>query len=292
MIIPFIKAHGAGNDFLFTFASHLPAVTQLANAQLASIARAICHRNTGIGADGWYLIEMPPDPGGAGLPRIRLWNSDGSYAGLSGNGTRCVAAILASRGLAGDPVRILTGAGERILHRRPPESETDRSLWFEMEMGAPQIGAVRFPLPLAAGEREVTILDVGNPQCVLAVEEFPPDWTALAAEIEGHPHFPSRTNVSLIRALDPHTIEARFYERGAGHTLSSGTGSTGAAAAAILLDLVKSPVTVRTEFGPLYIRTGEVPITDGGTVWLTGPAEEIGTGQFLFLDADRFALAT
>ncbi|MEZ5402725.1 MAG: diaminopimelate epimerase [Bryobacteraceae bacterium] len=267
MTIPFIKAHGAGNDFLYTFAHELPA-----GLDMAEIARRMCHRNTGIGADGWYVIDT-----GGELPWVRLWNSDGSSAGLSGNGTRCAAAILAARGLAGDPVRIVTGSGERVLHRR--ESSMP-GMWFEMEMGSPRVEAVRYPLELAGGAREVTIVDVGNPQCAAAVEEFPADWAAMGAEIEGHGHFPERTNVSFIRRVDRHTIEARFYERGAGHTLSSGTGSTGAAVAAILLDLVESPVTVRTEFGPLYIRWEVPPMEPSGPAFLTGPAEEIGSGQY------------
>jgi diaminopimelate epimerase len=268
--IPFLKAHGAGNDFLYTFRHELPE--GLNDAELPVIARAICRRNTGIGGDGWYIIDTSGE-----LPRIRLFNSDGSYAGLSGNGTRCAAAILAVRGLAGDPVRILTGSGERVLYRKDAAGP---GMWFEMNMGVPRVDALRFALPLGSGGRAVTILDVGNPQCAVAVESFPPDWVELGAEIEGHPHFPDRTNVSFLRPVDRHTIEARFFERGAGHTLSSGTGATGAAVAAILLDLVEGPVTVRTEFGPLYIRREQVPMEEQGSVWLTGPAEEVGAGRF------------
>jgi diaminopimelate epimerase len=125
----------------------------------------------------------------------------------------------------------------------------------------------------------VTILDVGNPQCVVFVDEFPPNWEALGAEIEAHPHFPKRTNVSFVRVVDPHAIETRFYERGAGVTLSSGTGSTGAAVAAILRELVSSPVEVRTPAGEaLRLRWDE-------SVFLTGPAEIIATGEFFLTSA-------
>src|SRR6202011_5369076 len=133
---------------------------------------------------------------------------------------------------------------------------------------------IRCNLPLGSGPQEVTILDIGNPQCVVFVESFPQNWEALGAEIEGHPRFPKRTNVSFVQLIDAHTIETRFYERGAGVTLSSGTGSTGAGVAAILRKLAASPVTVQTPAGEsLQLRWDE-------SVYLTGPAEIVGSGEF------------
>jgi diaminopimelate epimerase len=106
------------------------------------------------------------------------------------------------------------------------------------------------------------------------VETFPSDWRVVAAEAEGHPRFPHRSNVSLVRATGPHAIEAVFYERGAGETRSSGTGSTGAAIAAILRGKVTSPVEVQTPAGSMALRWGD-------SVYLTGPAEFIGEGTYL-----------
>jgi diaminopimelate epimerase len=262
MPIPFTKAHGAGNDFLLTWADQVPDV------DLPSTARAICDRHTGIGADGWILIRDNA---------IRLFNSDGSEAEISGNGTRCVAALLIdveqAAGRAVDQVTIRTGAGPkhlRLLHR------DGRRFLFEMNMGSPIFDnrEIRCNLPLASGTQEVTILHVGNPQCVVFVESFPQNWEALGEEIEGHPRFPKRTNVSFVRVIDAHTIETRFYERGAGVTLSSGTGSTGAGVAAILRKVVASPVIVRTPAGEsLQLRWDD-------SVYLTGPAEIVGAGEF------------
>jgi len=258
MTIPFTKAHGAGNDFLLTWEHQLPA------CDLIQTARAICDRHTGVGADGWILIRDN---------RIRLFNADGSQAEISGNGTRCAAALLIESGAFSDRVTIITGAGPkhlRLLERRA------RHYVFEMDMGTPRFveAQLRYALPLRRGPLEVTILDVGNPQCVVFVEEFPDDWETLGAEIEGHPHFSKRTNVSFVRTVDRHTIETRFYERGAGVTLSSGTGSTGAAAASILRGVTASPVEVRTPAGEaLRLRWDE-------SVFLTGPAEIIATGEF------------
>jgi diaminopimelate epimerase len=256
--IPFTKAHGAGNDFLMTWAEQAP------REDLSAVARAICDRHTGIGADGWIVVE------GAS---IRLFNADGSEADISGNGTRCTAALLVDSGRSGPELDITTGAGTK--HLRLIERHGEQFL-FEMNMGVPhwieeQVG---YRLPLASGEREVTILDVGNPQCAVLADEIPTNWRELGAEIEGHPFFPKRTNVSFIRVIDEHTIEARFFERGAGATLSSGTGSTGAAVAAILRKAVRSPVRVIGEAGELNLRW------EGDSVFLTGPAVIIGAGDF------------
>jgi diaminopimelate epimerase len=265
MLIPFTKAHGAGNDFLLSPTDRVPA------GDLASLARAICNRHTGIGADGWILMR------GAA---IRLFNSDGSEAEISGNGTRCAAALLLESDGSAQEVTIATGAGPkhlRLLER------TGRRFLFEMDMGDPEFyeHQVRFLLPLRDATPEVTILDVGNPQCVLFVDQFPADWESLGAEIEAHPHFPRRTNVSFVRPVDRNTIEVRFYERGAGVTLSSGTGSTGAAVAAILRKVAASPVTVLTAAGEsLTLRW------DTTSVYLTGPAEIVGAGEFYWSRTD------
>jgi len=261
--IPFVKAHGAGNDFLFTWKLDAPSSAR------EEAARALCGRHTGVGADGWYVVS----PGTAEYDAaVELHNSDGSRAELSGNGTRCAAALLVDAGLAGQHVRILTGAG--IKHLRLLGREATR-FTFEMGMGRPVCSDehVRFALPLPDGPREVTILDVGNPQCAVFVEDFFFDWRRLGAVIERHPQFPQRTNVSFVRVVDGHTVEARFWERGAGETLSSGTGSTGAAAAAVLRGLVQSPVRVLTSAGSLDLRWDD-------EVYLVGPAEIVARGEF------------
>src|SRR5229473_7296959 len=239
MNIAFTKAHGAGNDFLLTWAEQIPG-----GNDLHAMARAICDRHTGIGGDGWMLVRDTS---------IRLFNADGSEAEISGNGTRCAAALLMDSGQASKEITITTGAGPK--HLRLVE-RIGRRFLFEMNMGQPvfQVDQVRYSLPLQRGAQEVTILDVGNPQCAVFTDRIPEDWKVLGAEIEAHPHFPKRTNVSFVRAVDAHTIEARFYERGAGATLSSGTGSTGAAVAAILRKVVASPVRVVGEAGELMVR--------------------------------------
>ena len=136
-----------------------------------------------------------------------------------------------------------------------------------------QIEELKAGLP-AAIQCDATVLNVGNPQCAVFVENFDFDWRDLGARIESHKRFPNRTNVSFVRVLDRHTIETRFFERGAGETMSSGTGSTGAAAAAAARGLVESPVTVQTPAGPLTLRW------EDSDILLAGPAEIVARGEF------------
>ena len=264
MRIPFTKAHGAKNDFLLTWSDEAP------EGDHPAMARAICDRHTGVGADGWMLVSRPTDADAEGA--IQLYNSDGSVAEISGNGTRCAAAMLVKHGYAAGVVRVRTGAGIKTLRllRRG-----GLSFEFEMNMGRPEVTALEFALPLTAGSRDVTLLWVGNPQCAVPVDNFDFDWRAMGAEIESHPHFPNRTNVSFIRSVDEHSVEARFYERGAGETMSSGTGSTGAAAAAVARGFAQWPVRVITPAGPIDLREEQ------GEVYLTGPAEIVAEGTFL-----------
>lgn len=264
MTIPFTKAHGARNDFLLTWERDAPP------ADRPEAAVAICDRHSGVGGDGWYLISPVAD--GSADAAIHLYNSDGSEAELSGNGTRCVAALLVHSGLAGDTVRIHTRAGLKQLRLA---SRTGRRFEFEMDMGVPECrpDCVRFPLQLDGSTLDATIINVGNPQCAVFVDSFDLDWRRLGAAIERHPLFPNRTNVSFVRVVDKHTVDVLFWERGAGETMSSGTGSTGAAAAAILRDVVASPVRVLTPAGPLELRWED-------QIRLVGPAEIIAVGDF------------
>src|SRR5690242_10419370 len=145
MKIPYTKAHGAHNDFLLTWRSEAPDSGQ---HDYAEIARAICERHTGVGADGWMLVDPPHDADAEGT--IQLYNSDGSTAEISGNGTRCAAAFLIRHGYAAGLVRVRTGAGVktlRLLRRGGLRFD------FEMNMGSIDVTELRFPLPLSEGPR-------------------------------------------------------------------------------------------------------------------------------------------
>jgi diaminopimelate epimerase len=254
MKIPFTKAHGTRNDFLLTWDHDVsPGI------DLPALAVAICDRHTGVGADGWLLVSKNAS--------IRLWNSDGSTSEMSGNGTRCAAAFLIEAGHASNEIVITTGAGPKHLWLLDRQGH---AFSFEMNMGRAKIEE----LHARVQDHDAVILKVGNPQCALMVPSFDLDWRTLGASIERDPRFPNRTNVSFVEVLDRHTIDVRFFERGAGETMSSGTGSTGAAAAAVARGLVESPLEVRTPAGPLALRW------DGHDILLAGPAEIVASGEF------------
>ncbi len=261
MTIPFIKAHGARNDFLLTWRGQLPA-----NAgSSVDLSQAICNRYTGVGADGWIILDEAPDADAA----IELWNSDGSRSEISGNGTRCAAALLVKEGRARNPeIRIATGAGPKTLRLL---NRAGNHFSFEMNMGSARVEELRSTL---VPGRDAVILNVGNPQIAVFTNDFDFDWRTLGSQLERHPHFPNRTNVSFVRVADDHTLDVRFFERGAGETMSSGTGSTGAAAAATARGLVTSPVRILTPAGPLDIRQV------GEEFLLAGPAEITVGGEF------------
>ncbi|HEX5431617.1 MAG TPA: diaminopimelate epimerase [Bryobacteraceae bacterium] len=271
--IPYLKAHGARNDFLLTWRGELPS----AISDFEAAARAICDRNTGVGADGWILLSFDAGASPEGADgSIDLWNSDGSRSEISGNGTRCAAAALMESGRVpdrtGQKIVIRTGAGTKhltLLERR--------GLFFllEMNMGCAKIEELCSGIALG---RESVILNVGNPQCAVFVPDFKFDWQSLGAQLERHPRFPNRTNVSFVRVADRHTLDVRFFERGAGETMSSGTGSTGAAAAAYARGFVEPPVQVLTPAGPLRLRW------QGEEILLAGPAEITARGEFYWIE--------
>jgi diaminopimelate epimerase len=264
--IPFSKLHGAENDFLLTWSDDVPP------RDLPDLARKICARYTGIGADGWMIVSRAP----GGL-KTRLFNSDGSEPEISGNGTRCAAAFaLLSGGAKGDSIAITTAAGVKVLKVL---AWKDTYFRFEMDMGRPSYreDEIRTELRVDSQVFDATILNVGNPQCAIFVDALPDDWRASAALAEMNKRFPNRTNVSFVRVLDEHNIETVFFERGAGETRSSGTGSTGAAVAAILRKQARSPVIVHTPAGDLTLRWEN-------SVYLTGPAQFVGEGVFILAD--------
>jgi diaminopimelate epimerase len=260
MKIPFTKLHGAENDFLLTWANEAPA------ENLPEAARRICARTTGVGADGWMLAS--PDHNGLST---RLFNSDGSTAEMSGNGTRCAAAFALLHNVTPGPdLTVKTGAGPKHLHLI---SRRGGLFQFEMDMGDPQVEELRATMHLCGRDFDATLLDVGNPQCAIFSGPFPEDWRTIAAEAERHPRFPRGSNVSFVQVIDRHNIRAVFFERGAGETRSSGTGSTGAAAAAILRCVADSPVEIHTPAGRLMLRWEK-------SIFLTGPAELVAEGEF------------
>jgi diaminopimelate epimerase len=192
---------------------------------------------------------------------------------MSGNGTRCAAAFALWKGVvAGPQIPISTAAGQKMLRMI---SRSGLRFLFEMNMGMPRTEDLQTTMHLAGADYDATILNVGNPQCAIFVDQMPAHWRDAAKEAERHERFPNHSNVSFVQVVDRHAIQCVFYERGAGETRSSGTGSTGAGCAAILRGAVESPVEIRTPAGSMTLRWDD-------SVYLTGPAEVIGEGRFFF----------
>lgn len=278
----FTKAQGMGNDFLII---EVEDIALLHSA--TELAVQMCERNYGAGADGIVFVTRCGDDSADFASRI--FNADGSEAGVSGNGTRCAAAFFYYAGLWSEPeIRIATAAGVkrgRLVSRESARFE------FEFDMGRPVLSSeavpmrlsspleevVRYPLYLGGDLIEVTCLSMGNPQCVI----FVADLSAVNLEeigplIEHHPVFPDRANVEFARAISKEEIEIRIWERGAGHTLSSGTGSCASGVAASLNGLTDRNVRVITEGGALQVNW-----QSDGRVMLTAAAEIVYEGRWL-----------
>ena len=258
--VPFLKAEACANDFLIVDAAHM-------GSDAAGLSRRLCDRHLGIGADGveWVRVED------SGRIVARLFNADGSEAEISGNGTRCVAAwAVEMRG--GSEVRVLTGAGEKecMLLRR-----SDHEFHFLVEMGRAQVIGKK-TIQFASGNATGLAISTGNPHFVEFVEEFATNWQARAAAIGQSLEFPQGTNVEIVRVLGRNRIEFRIFERGAGETQSSGTGSCASAIAAIHSGKAVSPVEALAPGGTQVVHW------DGAdTLLLEGPARLICRGEFL-----------
>ena len=279
----FHKFQALGNDFLIARESELRAVTE----DFEAFARQICDRHFGAGADGLELLLDSPSAGADF--EVRLFNADGGETPISGNGTRCVGAYLyLVEGWDKPEVRIATGAGIKTLK---PIKLRSNSLVFETEMGVPRFRSTEIPIalptelervirqPLTVGGQtvEITATSMGNPHCSIFVADFDQlDWRRLGAAIEIHEAFPDRTNVEFIRVLNRSEIEVRFWERGCGETLASGTGSCGAALAAMLNELTERKVKVITAAGELIVEWRA-----DNSVIQTGEACAVFSGEWL-----------
>jgi diaminopimelate epimerase len=276
--IPFSKYRGLGNDWLVVLESDLPT-------GMASFTRSILDRHTGVGADGLITVAKPKVRGHDA--RIRFFNADGSEAEMSGNGIRCAGAFLMERKTHKRTLEIETVSGLKMLEKR---KSREGEWMFRVQMGAPILTPaeipftpadaagplLRFPLKTSRGDLLVTVTSMGNPHCSVLVADFDSvDWLRLGREIEQNEHFPNRTNVEFVRLVSKNEIEVRFWERGVGHTMSSGTGSCGATVSAILNGLTDRRVRVRTEAGTL-----EVAWPQKGQVTLTGPAQRVMSGKY------------
>jgi diaminopimelate epimerase len=257
--ISFVKASACGNDFLLLDSTLLPP------AEIRAFTQRICDRHEGVGADGveWMFPHSSADV------EIRLINADGSEAEISGNGTRCVAAYLCSVKRK-ETITIQTGAGIKTCVLT---SHTDCEYEFEIAMGSATVEK-ELVVQTAGAEFRGIPVSIGNPHYVLFSAEFPSGWQLQAIEIQRSSQFKHGVNVEFVRVLGKHDLAARFFERGAGETQSSGTGSCACAVASIATGRGESPVKVHAPGGVQAIRT------EGDNIFLRGPAQLVCRGEF------------
>jgi len=262
MPIRVTKAHAYGNDFLFVPASD-------ARGDMADLARRLCHRHNGVGADG--LIVFEPRPSGA---TMELLNADGSASELSGNGLRCLAALIA-RAQSLPPrasVVVETGAGTKQLELIERDGER---YTFRAAMGTPE-NLRQTDIEVANESIRASVLRMGNPQCVVlgplpAIERF----HRIGPLLSTHAMFPAGTNVEFAQVEAPDRVRILIWERGVGPTTSSGTGSSASAVAAAAHGGAARSVDVVAPGG-----TQRVEWRDDG-VYLTGWAEVVMEGEWI-----------
>lgn len=258
-----VKAHALGNDFIL-----IPEQDVRSKPDLAVFACEVCDRHRGVGADGLILFTE-----GSPATRMRLFNADGSYSELSGNGVRCLAAWLArTRDLApGGSVEIETDAGRKTLDLIARDG---RRVTFCAAMGAPQ-DVRQDRLEVDGRSIEVVTMRVGNPQCVVLGDATPERLERLASKIAVHPAFPQGTNVELARIVTADRVEILIWERGVGPTSSSGTGACAAAVAAMQYGGANRDVQVVAPGGAQRVEWRS------SGLFLTGWAEVVLTGEWI-----------
>jgi diaminopimelate epimerase len=260
------KAHAYGNDFLYVPTSDWTA------HDWPAIARDMCDRHAGAGADGLIIYE--PTTAGA---RMRLFNADGSPSEVSGNGVRGLATLVrwsaARTGVtASTTIRIDTDAGPKVLEHLATDGVR---MTFRAAMGPPE-DLHRCQVQVAGESVELVVLRVGNPQCVVlevALDEA--RYRRLGPLLEHHPVFAAGTNVEFAQVDAPDRVRILIWERGVGPTLASGTGACAAAVAAMAYGGVSRSADIVSPGG-----TQRVEWLEHG-LYLTGWAEVIWEGQWI-----------
>jgi diaminopimelate epimerase len=283
----FSKLQATGNDFILIDARTM-------EKEWSKLARAMCDRHFGVGADGLILVQNSTN---ADL-RMRLFNSDGSEAEVSGNGLRCFAKYAIEKGFAG---KMSSRAGrsncsltiETLSGLRKVKAYVSRNKIkaAEVNMGLPRfqpeeipakvkvdiIPMLNYPLVIDGRELALCLLSIGNPHAVTflaqPVADFP--LAEIGPKVERHPMFPQGTNFEAARVLSREKIEARVWERGVGETLACGSGASAMGVTARLLDYVDRHVDIILAGGTLSVSWDRA-----GEVLLSGPVEEIFAGEW------------
>ena len=282
----FTKLQATGNDFIFIDARNM-------ERDWSKLAREMCHRYFGVGADGLILVG---NSNTASL-RMRLFNSDGSEAEVSGNGLRCFAKYVIDRQIIPGPnLTVETLAGIRTIEVTVSQGKVGR---VKVNMGIPHFKAedipviidkpqkgrgevdiipiLDYPLTLAGKKLSSSFVSMGNPHAVSFLSQPVADFplSEIGPQVENHPMFPERVNFEIARVLNRSQIEARAWERGAGETLSCGSGACAIAVIARLKGYTENEVDIKLTGGNLTIVWNGV-----GEIYLSGPVEEVFNGEW------------
>ena len=273
----FAKMHGLGNDYVLVDTFHQDVEDP------EDLSRRVSDRHRGVGSDGLILIG----PSAVADARMRIFNADGSEAEMCGNGIRCVAKYCREQGRCdGDEVSIETGAGVKTLQIFMANGHVEA---VRVGMGKPLLRREEIPMtglpdervadePLQAGGREwrCTCVNMGNPHCVIFVEDVDKAPVAeIGPLIERHPAFPERTNVHFAQPLGRREVRMATWERGSGRTLACGTGACAVCVASV--------VTGRSNRSIVAIQPGgnlEIEFARDNSVFMTGPAETVFVGEW------------
>jgi len=276
----FTKMHGAGNDYVYVdcFNNETPS-------DPAAVSIAISDRHKGIGSDGLILIR----PSEVADARMQMFNADGSEAEMCGNGVRCVAKFIYDHDICRkDTVAIETGAGTLSIDLVAEDGKVQQA---KVDMGEPILTpekipttlggpdsaapAVNVPLEYNGQTFEATCVSMGNPHCVIFVDEATDELVhGLGPLIENDSRFPARVNVEFVEIVSRGEVKQRTWERGSGETLACGTGAAAVCVAGVLSDRTDRKITNHLLGGTLILEW----IEDTNHVFKTGPAVEVFSG--------------
>jgi len=271
----FVKVHGLGNDFIL-----VNDLTQELN-DYPALARRLCDRHLGIGADGLVLLH----PSESASFKMRIFNSDGSEAEMCGNAIRCLGKYIFEQGLCEKTnLEIETKSGIKTVKLALVGRQVKQ---VEVDMGVPVLSPEQVPV-LIKGEQAVdetvslmgtsfkfTAVSMGNPHCVIFVSSLEQvDIDTLGPALENHPLFPNKTNVEFVEVISPGECDVVVWERGAGRTLACGTGACAVLVAGVLTGRLSRQAKVNLPGGDLQVHWAE-----SGQVKMSGPAVEVFRGH-------------
>lgn len=272
----FTKMHGCGNDYVYV------NCFEETISDMPALSRFVSNRNFGIGSDGLICI-LPSEIADF---KMQMYNLDGSYSPMCGNGIRCVGKYVFDKGMT-EKTKISVETGGAVLCLNL-NIENERVKTVRVDMGTPELRPQFIPLAeqgksfvdrsVIVSDKEyfITAVNVGNPHAVIFVDDVESvDVQEIGPKIESHPLFPEKTNVEFVEIVNKEMLKMRVWERGSGETLACGTGATASLVAASLTGRSGDSAIVRLKGGELFIEWDR----EGNRLHMTGPAVTVFDGE-------------